>query len=220
MVAVLEDLSSNGTFVNDAIVGRNKHRELEDGDEVSILNEARFVFRYPRTRETNGFRQQYRILNQLGKGHFATVYLCAERSTGDKYAVKVFERRLSDSQKSQNDNALQQEIALLMGVHHPNLLCLKEPFDESDGAYLVLELAPEGELFNWIVNNQKMTEDETRGVFRQLFDGLKYLVCISKVHIYSPGPANVSSARTRNRASRYQARKYPGCRPEFEREIG
>ncbi|KAJ5193018.1 hypothetical protein N7449_009160 [Penicillium cf. viridicatum] len=175
MVAVLEDLSSNGTFVNDAIVGRNKHRELEDGDEVSILNEARFVFRYPRTRETNGFRQQYRILNQLGKGHFATVYLCAERSTGDKYAVKVFERRLSDSQKSQNDNALQQEIALLMGVHHPNLLCLKEPFDESDGAYLVLELAPEGELFNWIVNNEKMTEDETRGVFRQLFDGLKYL---------------------------------------------
>ncbi|CAG8908773.1 unnamed protein product [Penicillium egyptiacum] len=175
MVAVLEDLSSNGTFVNDAIVGRNKHRELEDGDEVSILNEARFVFRYPRTRETNGFRQQYRILNQLGKGHFATVYLCAERSTGDKYAVKVFERRLGDSQKSQNDNALQQEIALLMGVHHPNLLCLKESFDESDGAYLVLELAPEGELFNWIVNNKNMTEDETRGVFRQLFDGLKYL---------------------------------------------
>lgn len=184
MVAVLEDLSSNGTFVNDAIVGRNKHRELEDGDEVSILNEARFVFRYPRTRETNGFRQQYRILNQLGKGHFATVYMCAERSTGDKYAVKVFERRLNDSQKSQNDNALQQEIALLMGVHHPNLLCLKESFDENDGAYLVLELAPEGELFNWIVNNQKLTEDETRGVFRQLFDGLKYLVCTLKAHTY------------------------------------
>ncbi|KAJ5780858.1 hypothetical protein N7457_006018 [Penicillium paradoxum] len=175
MVAMLEDLSSNGTFVNDAIVGRNKHRELEDGDEVSILNEARFVFRYPRTREANGFRQQYRILQQLGKGHFATVYLCADRSTGDKYAVKVFEKRLSDSQKSQTDEALQQEIALLMGVHHPNLLCLKESFDESDGAYLVLELAPEGELFNWIVNNQKMTENETRGVFRQLFDGLKYL---------------------------------------------
>ncbi|KAJ5124600.1 uncharacterized protein N7515_008425 [Penicillium bovifimosum] len=175
MVAILEDLSSNGTFVNDAIVGRNKHRELEDGDEVSILNHARFIFRYPRTRETNGFHQQYRVLQQLGKGHFATVYLCAERSTGDKYAVKVFERRLNDSQKSQSDAALQQEIALLMGVQHPNLLCLKESFDESNGAYLVLELAPEGELFNWIVRNQKMTEDETRGVFRQLFDGLKYL---------------------------------------------
>ncbi|KAJ5217500.1 uncharacterized protein N7469_011125 [Penicillium citrinum] len=174
VVAMLEDLSSNGTFVNDAIVGRNKNRELEDGDEVSILGEARFVFRYPRTRDTHGFRQQYRILQQLGKGHFATVYLCVERATGKQYAVKVFEKRPGDSQKTQGE-ALQQEIALLMGVNHPNLLCLKDTFDENDGAYLVLELAPEGELFNLIVNKQKLSEAETRHLFRQLFDGLKYL---------------------------------------------
>ncbi|KAJ5157581.1 DNA damage response protein kinase DUN1 [Penicillium canariense] len=176
VVAMLEDLSSNGTFVNDAIVGRNKHRELEDRDEVSILNEARFVFRYPRTRDTSGFRQQYRKLQQLGKGHFATVYLCADRTTGKQYAAKVFEKRPGDSQKSQSQNeTLQQEIALLMGVNHPNLLCLKDTFDESDGAYLILELAPEGELFNLIVTKQKLSEAETRHVFRQLFEGLKYL---------------------------------------------
>ncbi|CAI7647549.1 unnamed protein product [Penicillium manginii] len=174
VVAMLEDLSSNGTFVNDAIVGRNKHRELEDGDEVSILGEARFVFRYPRTRDTHGFRQQYRILQQLGKGHFATVYLCVERATGKQFAVKKFEKRPGDSQKNQGE-ALQQEIALLMGVNHPNLLCLKDTFDEADAAHLVLELAPEGELFNLIVNKQKLTEAETRHLFRQLLEGLKYL---------------------------------------------
>ncbi|KAE8326811.1 cytochrome P450 [Aspergillus sergii] len=180
-VAIMEDLSSNGTFINDAIVGRNKHRELEDGDEVTILDEARFVFRYPRTRETSGFRQQYRLLQQLGKGHFATVYLCAERSTGTQYAVKVFEKRPGDSQKSQVD-ALQQEIGLLMGVSHPNLLCLKDTFDESDGVYLVLELAPEGELFNLIVSKQKFSETETRHIFVQLFEGLKYLHDRGVVH--------------------------------------
>ncbi|KAJ9297578.1 hypothetical protein DTO271G3_4353 [Paecilomyces variotii] len=174
VVAILEDLSSNGTFVNEAIVGRNRQRELEDGDEVTILDEARFVFRYPRTRVTNGFRQQYRILQQLGKGHFATVYLCADRATGDEYAVKVFERRSGDSQRSQSE-ALLQEIALLKSVNHPNLLCLKDTFDENDGVYLVLELAPEGELFNLIVAKQKLTEDETRKVFTQLFHGVKYL---------------------------------------------
>ena len=175
-VAILEDLSSNGTFVNDAIIGRNKHRELEDGDEITILDEARFVFRYPRTRDTNGFRQQYRILQQLGKGHFATVYLCVQRSTGTQYAVKVFERRPGDSQKSQAES-LHQEIGLLMGVSHPNLLCLKDTFDENDGVYLVLELAPEGELFNLIVRKQKFSENEARHIFLQLFEGLKYLVC-------------------------------------------
>jgi len=180
VVAILEDLSSNGTFVNDAIVGRNKHRELEDGDEVSVLNEARFVFRYPRTRDTNKFSQQYRILQQLGKGHFATVYLCVERATGKQFAAKVFEKRPGDSQKTQTDT-LQQEIALLMGVNHPNLLCLKDIFDENDGAYLILELAPEGELFNLIVSKQKLSEPETRHVFRQLFEGLKYLVSTPRV---------------------------------------
>ncbi|KAL2866788.1 cytochrome P450 [Aspergillus lucknowensis] len=173
-VAILEDLSSNGTFVNDAIVGRNKHRELEDGDEVTILDEARFVYRYPRTKNINGFLQQYRVSQQLGKGHFATVYLCVERATGAQYAVKVFEKRLGDSQKSQNDS-LMQEIGLLMSVSHRNLLCLKDTFDESDGVYLVLELAPEGELFNMIINKQKFTENETRHIFLQLFEGLKYL---------------------------------------------
>ncbi|RAL06283.1 CAMK family serine/threonine-protein kinase [Aspergillus ibericus CBS 121593] len=173
-VAVLKDSSINGTFVNDAIVGRNKQRDLEDGDEVTILNEARFVFRYPRTRDTNRFHQQYRVLQTLGKGHFATVYLCVERATGTRYAVKVFEKRSGDSQRSQIDT-MQQEIGVLMGVSHPNLLCLKDTFDESDGVYLVLELAPEGELFSLIVSETKLSESDTRHIFLQLFEGLKYL---------------------------------------------
>ena len=175
VLAVIEDLSSNGTFVNEAIVGRNQRRELQDGDEISILDEARFVFKYPHHRDTSEFRKQYRLLQQLGKGHFATVYLCIERATGYKYAVKRFERKQGESQKSQNDG-LQQEIAVLMGVSHPNMLCLKDTFDEEDAVYLVLELAPEGELFNWIVMKHKLTEEETRKIFIQLFQGIKYLV--------------------------------------------
>ena len=172
----MEDLSSNGTFVNEALVGRNKRRELEDSDEISILDGARFIFRYPVNRESNGFRQQYRVLEQLGKGHFATVYLCVEKATGTRYAVKRFEKRPGESDRLMTDG-LQQEVAVLMSVSHPNMLCLKDTFDEKDGVYLVLELAPEGELFNWIVMKQKLTEQETRRVFVQLFQGIKYLVC-------------------------------------------
>jgi serine/threonine-protein kinase Chk2 len=173
-IAVLEDLSSNGTFVNEALVGRNKRRELEDGDEITILDEARFIFRYPKSRDSSAFNSRYRILQQLGKGHFATVYLCVERSTGFKFAVKKFERRMGESQRSQTEG-LQQEIAVLMSVSHPNVLCLKETYDETDGVYLVLELAAEGELFNLIVTKQKLTEAETRKIFIQLFQGTKYL---------------------------------------------
>lgn len=174
-MAVLEDLSGNGTYVNDAYVGRNKRRELSDGDEISVVNEARYAFRYPRNRDTNAFRQQFSIQGQLGKGHFATVYLATEKSTGMRYAVKKFEKRSGPGERSKVDG-LQQEIAVLMGVSHPNMLCLKDTFNETDGVYLVLELAPEGELFNWIVMKHKLTEQETRKVFIQLFQGVKYLV--------------------------------------------
>jgi serine/threonine-protein kinase Chk2 len=201
-VAILEDVSGNGTYVNDALVGRNKRRELQEGDEIAILDEARYVFRYPHYRETNGFRQQYNIQEQLGKGHFASVYLCIEKSTGTRYAVKKFEKRSGPGEKSKVDG-LQQEIAVLMGVSHPALLCLKDTFDEDDGVYLVLQLAPEGELFNWIVMKQKLTESEARKVFIQLFQGVKYLVSVNN-HMSRPF-ANISSARAQYCTSRHQA---------------
>ncbi|KAK3677792.1 serine/threonine protein kinase [Recurvomyces mirabilis] len=174
VVAVLEDLSGNGTYVNDALVGRNKRRELNDGDEISILDQARFIFRYPRNRDGNGFMQQYKINGQLGKGHFATVYMATEKCSGASYAVKKFEKRSGPGERSRVDG-LQQEIAVLMGVSHPNMLCLKSTFDEVDAVYLVLELAPEGELFNHIVTKSKLSEVDTRKIFIQLFQGVKYL---------------------------------------------
>lgn len=161
--------------MNDTFVGRNKRRELREGDEISILDEARYVFRYPLKRNTHRFRQQYTMQEQLGKGHFASVYLCAEKASGIRYAVKKFEKRTGPGEKSKVEG-LQQEIAVLMGVSHPALLCLKDTFDEDDGVYLVLELATEGELFNWIVMKQKLSEAEARKVFVQLFQAVKYLV--------------------------------------------
>lgn len=181
--AILEDLSSNGTFVNEAIVGRNQRRELQEQDEIAVLDKARFIFRYPRSRASSAFLQQYTLLERLGKGHFAEVFLCVEKSTGQRYAVKIFTKH-PNMERSKTDG-LQQEIAVLMGVNHPNVLCLKDTFNERNAVYLVLELAPEGELFNYIVMKQKLTEDEARKLFTQLFQGIKYLVSYQPSALWS-----------------------------------
>ncbi|KAI0482428.1 Pkinase-domain-containing protein [Xylariaceae sp. FL0804] len=179
--AILEDMSSNGTFVNEAIVGRNQRRELQEQDEIAVMDKARYIFRYPRSRVSSAFLQQYTLLERLGKGHFAEVFLCIEKSTGQRYAVKIFTKHPGMEERSKTDG-LQQEIAVLMGVSHPNVLCLKDTFNEKSAVYLVLELAPEGELFNHIVMKQKMSEDETRKLFVQLFQGIKYLHDRNIVH--------------------------------------
>ncbi|ROT36841.1 Pkinase-domain-containing protein [Sodiomyces alkalinus F11] len=173
-VAIVEDLSSNGTFVNEALLGRNQRRELQQSDEIAVLDKERFIFRYPKTRQTSAFLQSYTLLEKLGKGHFAEVFLCVEKSTGQRYAVKVFTKTPGMEERTKQDG-LQQEIAVLMGVSHPNVLCLKDTFNERNAVYLVLELASEGELFNFIVQKQKLTENETRKLFIQLFQGVKYL---------------------------------------------
>jgi len=173
-VAILEDLSQNGTFVNEAFVGRNQRRELDHGDEIAVHGSARFVFKYPHSRQTSAFLQQYTLLQKLGKGHFAEVYLCVEKKSGQRYAVKIFTKHAGMEDRSKTEG-LQQEIGVLMGVSHPNVLCLKDTFNERDRVYLVLELASEGELFNFIVMKQKLSEDESRKLFIQLFQGMKYL---------------------------------------------
>lgn len=180
-VAIVEDLSSNGTFVNEAIVGRNQRRELKEQDEIAVLGKARFIFRYPKSRSSNGFLSSYTLLERLGKGHFAEVFLCIEKSSGSRYAVKIFTKTPGMQERSKQEG-LQQEIAVLMGVSHPNVLCLKDTFDEPKAVYLVLELAAEGELFNFIVMKQKLNESETRRLFTQLFQGIKYLHDRNIVH--------------------------------------
>ncbi|KAG6035661.1 hypothetical protein E4U41_005991 [Claviceps citrina] len=180
-VAIVEDLSTNGTYVNDAIVGRNQRRELQDQDEIAVHGKTRFIFRYPRSRRTSAFLQQYTLLEKLGKGHFAEVYLCIEKASGQRYAVKIFSMPPGMVEGSKLDG-LQQEIGVLMGVSHPNVLCLKDTFHERDRVYIVLELAAEGELFNFIIMKQKLSEDEARRLFLQLFQGIKYLHDRNIVH--------------------------------------
>ncbi|KAL2133927.1 hypothetical protein VTI74DRAFT_1345 [Chaetomium olivicolor] len=179
-IAVVEDLSTNGTFVNGAYLNRNARRELEEGDEIGLAKTG-FIFRYPRTRRGRAFSQQYTMGKELGNGHFATVFRCVEKATGTLYAVKRFTKTPGVEDRSKKEG-LQQEIAMLMGISHPNILCLKETFEEPEAVYVVLELAPGGELFKYIATHQKLTEAETRKVFLQLFDGIKYLHDRNMVH--------------------------------------
>ncbi|GAW22554.1 hypothetical protein ANO14919_120940 [Xylariales sp. No.14919] len=182
VVALIQDFSSNGTFVNEAIVGRNYQRELKDYDEIAVLDRERFVFRYPVTRRTGkSFFQQYTILKKIGKGHFAEVFLCVEMSTSLQYAVKVFTKRPGIEDRSKMEG-LQQEIALLLGLSHPNIVSLKDTFNERNAVYLVLDLVPDRELFDLIVKKQKLTEPETRKIFLQLFEAVKYLHDRNVVH--------------------------------------
>ncbi|KAL1635336.1 serine/threonine protein kinase [Neofusicoccum ribis] len=127
-----------------------------------------------------GFLRRYDHVELLAKGHFAQVFLSRNKVTGVLYAVKI----LSPKQKGVVES-IRNEIDSLTELHHQHIIHLVDIMvqDTMDTVYLVLELATEGELFNWVVMKQKLTESETRKVFSQIFSALAFMVSLSKSYL-------------------------------------
>ncbi|RYP44151.1 hypothetical protein DL768_009360 [Monosporascus sp. mg162] len=123
-----------------------------------------------------GFSRRYDLGERLGKGHFAEVFLCSDKVTGLRYATKVFAVKANEVKRSMIDEF--HVLRELVQNGHPNIIRMVDLFFEPNPgqAYLILEIALGGELFNYIVMKEKLTEAETRGIFRQLFSALQFLV--------------------------------------------
>ncbi|KAF8974882.1 hypothetical protein BGZ46_009637 [Entomortierella lignicola] len=183
----LKDLSSNGTFINDVKVGVNRRMQLKPHDKINYLHEARksrdrcrFIFIEGEPADELTFDSQYERGPQLGAGNFASVFKATLKKTGVAYAVKVVKKNEGFSAKV--ESSLEREIGILMSINHTNLLRVCEVFNEPNFYYVVTELAPDGELFDQIIDKQKFTENETRHIFKQVLGGLKYLHDNGVVH--------------------------------------
>lgn len=182
---ILTDLSSNGTYVNDEVLGRGSSKLLRSGDKVAFAKTGgTFIFRYAVDIKNDSFQNRsffddYILGPQLGSGHYAVVREARDRTTGDIVAVKIFHPNKTKS-GSDEDAKLKQEMMLLLSMNHPNIVKFishyREPIKEfSSTTYLVLEKVNSGELFQRIVNKLKLRQDETKAIFDQLLSGLLYL---------------------------------------------
>ncbi|KAH8170601.1 protein kinase domain-containing protein [Sarocladium implicatum] len=124
---------------------------------------------------TRGFSRKYDLLDKLGKGHFAEVFLCRSRVSGLRFAVKIF--KTTGANQGGKLEGIRQEVRSLSALRHANMINIIDVIvqDSMDELFLVLELAPEGELFDYIVAKQKLSETESRRLFAQLFSVLAYM---------------------------------------------
>lgn len=181
---MLTDMSSNGTFVNDEVLGRGNTVVLRSGDKVAFARSGTYVFRYlaDDTAVTSRrlFFADYILLHQLGTGHYAVVREARDRTLGDVVAVKIFHPNKNGTAAAEEENKLRQEMELLLLINHPNIVRFISHYVEPTGnnastTYLVLEKVNSGELFQRIVSKLKLAEDETRALYKQLLAGLGYL---------------------------------------------
>ncbi|KAA0186880.1 Serine/threonine-protein kinase MARK2 [Fasciolopsis buskii] len=122
---------------------------------------------------------KYRLVRTIGRGNFAKVKLAEHVSTGRQVAVKVID-------KTQLNRAsllkLFREVKIMKMLNHPNIVRLYEVIESDRHVYLVMEYAPNGEVFDYLVTNGRMKEKEARAKFRQLVSAVEYCHCKNIVH--------------------------------------
>jgi serine/threonine protein kinase len=118
--------------------------------------------------------------NPLGEGAFGAVYLCTNRDTGQKYALKKISKRLT------NKASFMREIDALMHIResggHPNICRLIENFDEGEFYCLVLDLISGGELFDQLARSGPYSEADAARLVREVASALAYLHGVGIVH--------------------------------------
>ena len=85
-------------------------------------------------------------------------------------------------QKNKDKLRLEREINILKRLHHINLIKIHKISEESDNYFIVMEYCENGELFNYIVAHERLSEEETAYFFYQLINGLDYIHHKNIVH--------------------------------------
>lgn len=120
----------------------------------------------------------------LGDGSFSVCCRCVHKNTNVAYAVKILSRhRRRDSVTgAMYDVSLQEETLLRQCQGHPNIVSLKEVFQDESHTFIVLELLEGGELLSRIRERKRFTESEANRVFKQLVWAVGYLHSKGIVH--------------------------------------
>ncbi|OHS94655.1 AGC family protein kinase [Tritrichomonas foetus] len=108
----------------------------------------------------------YCVGGKLGFGSFSEVYVATHDKTKVQYAMKVFPK---SNLRTQGDiDRFQREIDSMAYLHYDNLISLHDFFWDENNFYLIMDLCSGGELFQFIVENQRLNEPIAALLFKQI----------------------------------------------------
>ncbi|XP_055054956.2 ribosomal protein S6 kinase alpha-1 [Misgurnus anguillicaudatus] len=125
-------------------------------------------------RSTVQFTDVYDVKEDIGVGSYSICKRCVHNSTGMDYAVKIIN-------KEKRDPTEEVEILLRYG-QHPNIITLKDVYDDGRSVYLVTELMKGGELLDKILRQKFFSETEASAVLHTITKTVEYLHAQGVVH--------------------------------------
>ena len=122
----------------------------------------------------------YKKLNFLGEGSFASVYKVQNRITDSIRAMKVINKSANISAEA--DKEIFNEINILRTLDHPNILKIFEFYSNKESYSIITELCSGGELFQEIIDRGPFNENYSAYVMFQIFSAINYCHNMKIVH--------------------------------------
>lgn len=113
----------------------------------------------------------YDIERTIGRGNFAVVKLAKHRITKTEVAIKIVDKSQLDEG---NLRKLYREVQILKMLRHDNIIRLYQVMETKDMLYLVSEYARQGEIFEYIARQGRMSETMARRKFWQIISAVEY----------------------------------------------
>ena len=124
----------------------------------------------------------------LGRGTFGVVAKCANRLTGIEFAVKTIDKHKLKVHMNGGKLDFKQEIKILNGVNHPNVLSIIDYIEDHHYLHIITELYTGGDLCDYIINNTPshgigcLSEVDARSIIIALLETILYLHSKNIVH--------------------------------------
>ncbi|CAH8872561.1 unnamed protein product [Trichobilharzia szidati] len=113
------------------------------------------------------FTLDYVLLEEIGKGSFSTVHKCRNRNTNSICCVKIIDKSKRDAR---------EEVEILLRHHnHPNIVSVRDVYENENIVYLVMEYLKGGELLDKIIRQKCLSEREASDVIYVIANTLSYL---------------------------------------------
>ncbi|KAJ1948507.1 hypothetical protein EC988_005148 [Linderina pennispora] len=181
-LVICEDLSSNGTFWNGKKIGKNKSVILTHGDVLEIkkgyyYTYLQLVHKHDTSQRDSHIDSKYQITDKvLGKGTFAEIRQVLRKDTQEQIAVKIMEKRnFSLRGTAEGGTNYIHEINLLRGIKHPNIVRVFDVAETPKHIYIFMPLLRGGDLFDYIIDHERLDEAEAKYIVFQILLALKYL---------------------------------------------
>jgi len=122
----------------------------------------------------------YGLGEQLGKGSYAIVRGASSKKHKRRVAIKIISKK-----KAPEDyltKFLPREIQVLKRLRHANCISLLEAIETNTRIYLIMNLAENGDLLEYIRERGPLPNDDARRYFRQLIAATDYFHSLGIVH--------------------------------------